>query len=81
MTRHLEKHDDGSYHYPAVIQGADGTIHFIYSYFVKAGKSMKHVATSQKHGSARAIRPRAPPADGSHARHGHRCKKARSDAR
>ncbi len=35
------------YHYPAVIQGADGTLHFIYSYFVKAGKSMKHVATNE----------------------------------
>ncbi|HEY1598040.1 MAG TPA: sialidase family protein [Pirellulales bacterium] len=47
ITRHLEKHEDGSYHYPAVIQGADGTIHFIYSYFVKGGKSMKHVATNE----------------------------------
>jgi predicted neuraminidase len=47
ITRHLEKHDDGSYHYPAVIQGADGTIHFIYSYFVKSGKSMKHVAANE----------------------------------
>jgi predicted neuraminidase len=47
ITRHLEKHEDGSYHYPAVIQGADGTIHFVYSYFVKGGKSMKHVATNE----------------------------------
>ena len=47
ITRHLEKHEDGSYHYPAVIQGADGTIHFIYSYFVKGGKSMKHVAANE----------------------------------
>lgn len=47
ITRHLEKHEDGSYHYPAVIQGADGTLHFIYSYFVKGGKSMKHVATNE----------------------------------
>src|SRR5262249_566855 len=31
-TRHLEKHDSGSFHYPCVIQGADGTIHAIYSY-------------------------------------------------
>ena len=44
---HLEKHDEGSYHYPAMIQGADGTIHAIYSYFVKGGKSMKHVATNE----------------------------------
>src|SRR6185295_68131 len=31
-TRHLEKHDKGAYHYPAIIQGADGTIHAVYSY-------------------------------------------------
>jgi predicted neuraminidase len=49
-TRHLEKHEAGSYHYPCVIQGSDGTIHTIYSYFQpKAGKgreskSMKHAA-------------------------------------
>src|SRR5262249_7380589 len=41
-TRHLERHPTGSYHYPAVIQGRDGTIHAIYSYFVEGGKSMKH---------------------------------------
>jgi len=43
-TRHLEKHDRGSYHYPAVIQSRDGTIHAVYSYFVADGKSMKHAA-------------------------------------
>jgi len=43
-TRHLEDHATGSYHYPAVIQGADGTIHCVYSYFVEGGKSMKHAA-------------------------------------
>ena len=43
-TRHLERHDAGSYHYPAIIQGKDGTIHAVYSYFVKEGKSMKHAA-------------------------------------
>jgi hypothetical protein len=47
IVRHLERHEGGSYHYPAVIQGADGTIHFIYSYFVAGGKSMKHVATNE----------------------------------
>src|SRR5262249_14326895 len=31
-TRHLERHETGSYHYPAVIQGRDGTIHVVYSY-------------------------------------------------
>ncbi len=43
-TRHLEHHESGSYHYPAVIQGRDGTIHVVYSYFVAGGKSMKHAA-------------------------------------
>lgn len=42
--RHLENHESGSYHYPAVIQGRDGTIHAVYSYFVEGGKSMKHAA-------------------------------------
>ncbi|MBX3439544.1 MAG: exo-alpha-sialidase [Planctomycetaceae bacterium] len=46
-TRHLEQHDSGSYHYPAIIQGADGTIHAIYSYFVEGGKSMKHAAFTE----------------------------------
>jgi predicted neuraminidase len=43
-TRHLERADQGAYHYPAVIQGRDGTIHAVYSYFVSGGKSMKHAA-------------------------------------
>ncbi len=34
VTRHLEQHADGRYHYPAVIQGRDGTIHAIYSCFI-----------------------------------------------
>jgi predicted neuraminidase len=46
-TRHLEKHDHGAYHYPAVIQGSDGTIHAVYSYFVDGGKSMKHAAFNE----------------------------------
>jgi predicted neuraminidase len=46
-TRHLERHESGSYHYPAVIQGADGTIHAVYSYFVGDGKSMKHAAFNE----------------------------------
>lgn len=41
-TRHLERHETGSYHYPAIIQAKDGTIHVVYSYFVEGGKSMKH---------------------------------------
>jgi predicted neuraminidase len=47
-TRHLEKQPDGSYHYPAVIQGRDGTIHAVYSYFVSGGKSMKHAAFNEE---------------------------------
>jgi predicted neuraminidase len=43
-TRHLEKQASGQYHYPAVTQAADGTIHCVYSYFVAEGKSMKHAA-------------------------------------
>src|SRR5439155_4914281 len=47
-TRHLEKHPPGtSYHYPAMIQGRDGTIHVVYSYFVSGGKSMKHAAFTE----------------------------------
>ncbi|MCX8108799.1 MAG: exo-alpha-sialidase [Verrucomicrobiae bacterium] len=42
-TRHLERHETGQYHYPAVIQSRDGAIHAVYSYFVQGGKSMKHV--------------------------------------
>jgi len=52
ITRHLEKHDKGSFHYPAIIQSADGTLHAVYSYFVrdgddKEGKSMKHAAFNE----------------------------------
>jgi hypothetical protein len=43
----LENHADGSYHYPAVIQGRDGVIHAVYSYFVSGGKSMKHAAFNE----------------------------------
>ena len=45
--RYLEKHEHGRYHYPAVIQGRDGTIHVVYSYFVRGGKSMKHAAFNE----------------------------------
>jgi predicted neuraminidase len=41
-TRHLERQAGGQFHYPAVIEGTDGLIHVVYSYFVPAGKSMKH---------------------------------------
>jgi predicted neuraminidase len=46
-TRHLERHDTGSYHYPAVIQTTDGRLHVVYSYFVPEGKSMKHAAFNE----------------------------------
>jgi predicted neuraminidase len=47
-TRHLERHEAGSYHYPAVIQGKDGLLHFVYSYFVEGGKSMKHAEANEE---------------------------------
>lgn len=46
-TRHLERHPDGSYHYPAAIVSGTGTLHVVYSYFVKGGKSMKHAAFNE----------------------------------
>lgn len=46
-TRRLEQEPAGSYHYPTVIQGDDGTIHAVYSYFVDGGKSMKHAAFNE----------------------------------
>jgi predicted neuraminidase len=53
-TRHLEKRDTGAYHYPAIVEGKDGTIHAIYSYFVPRPegqrgklKSMKHAAFNE----------------------------------
>jgi predicted neuraminidase len=45
-TRHLEKDAEaadpeqlGQYHYPSIIQAADGTLHATYSYFLPAAKS------------------------------------------
>jgi predicted neuraminidase len=46
-TRHLERHDAGGYHYPAVIQGADGTVHAVYTYAPGTGQSMKHAAFTE----------------------------------
>lgn len=46
-TRHLEKHEQGSYHYPAIIQGSDGRLQAVYSYFAGEGKSMKHAAFNE----------------------------------
>lgn len=46
-TRHLEDQPEGSYHYPAITRGSDGTLHVVYSYFVAGGKSMKHAAFNE----------------------------------
>jgi predicted neuraminidase len=46
-TRHLEDHPSGQYHYPAITQAKDGTLHVVYSYFVEQGKSMKHAALNE----------------------------------
>ena len=46
-TRRLENQPGGQFHYPAIIQSRDGTIHTVYSYFVKDGKSMKHAAFNE----------------------------------
>ena len=46
-TRHLEDQPRGSFHYPAITQGKDGTLHVVYSYFVEEGKSMKHAAFNE----------------------------------
>ena len=46
-THHLERRERGAYHYPAVIQARDATIHVVYSYFVQGGKSMKHAAFNE----------------------------------
>ena len=45
--RHLERHDSGAYHYPAVVQGEDDRIHVVYSYFVNGGQSMKHTVCNE----------------------------------
>jgi predicted neuraminidase len=47
-TRHLERSAGGSFHYPAVIQTRDGQIHTIFSYFPKAGRTMKHAAFNEE---------------------------------
>jgi predicted neuraminidase len=47
FTRHLERKEQGSFHYPAIIEGKGGTIHAVYSYFVGEGKTMKHAAFNE----------------------------------
>jgi len=46
--KYLENEASGSFHYPAIIQGKDGRIHAIYSFFGSEGKSMKHAAFDQQ---------------------------------
>jgi predicted neuraminidase len=46
-TRHLERQDEGAFHYPAVIEDERGVLHVVYSYFVEGGKSMKHASFSE----------------------------------
>lgn len=46
-TRMLEDEPKGSYHYPAIIQGKDGTLHAVYSYDNESGESMKHAAFNE----------------------------------
>jgi predicted neuraminidase len=47
LAKYLEKAPSGSYHYPAIIQDQQGTIHAVYSYFVDGGKSMKYCRFSE----------------------------------
>ena len=56
-TRHLEDQAGGSFHYPAIIQGRDGMLHAVYSYFVAGGKSMKHAAFNEAWVKAAVTKP------------------------
>ena len=46
-TRHLERQAEGQFHYPAIIQTRDATLHAVYSYSVRGGKSMKHATFNE----------------------------------
>jgi predicted neuraminidase len=50
--RHLDgspaKESTDQFHYPSVIQAADGAVHVTYSYFVAAGKSIKHARFNEE---------------------------------
>jgi hypothetical protein len=55
-TRHLEKRasDQGSFHYPSIIEGSDGDFHATYSYFIHKphngevrGKSIRYATFSR----------------------------------
>jgi predicted neuraminidase len=45
--RALEDQPKGSFHYPSIIQGKDGKMHIVYSYFVDEGKTMKYVRLTE----------------------------------
>lgn len=45
--RMLEDKPEGSFDYPAIIQGKDGTMHAVYSYDGDGGESMKHAAFNE----------------------------------
>jgi predicted neuraminidase len=45
--RMLEEKPEGSFDYPAIIQGKDDTIHAVYSYDGDGGETMKHVAFNE----------------------------------
>ncbi|TWT56746.1 BNR/Asp-box repeat protein [Thalassoglobus neptunius] len=56
-TRHVERRrqDEGSFHYPSIIEGEDGLFHVTYSYFIhtdqygeKIGKSIKHAVFNRE---------------------------------
>jgi predicted neuraminidase len=47
-TRHLENQIPGSFHYPCIIQGKDGTMHAVYTYSIPGGESMKHAAFNEE---------------------------------
>lgn len=47
-SRRLEHQPGDKFHYPAIIQARNGTIHAVYSYFVAGGKSMKHAAFNEE---------------------------------
>jgi predicted neuraminidase len=40
--RHVELREGSSFHYPSLIQAADGTLHVTYSHFTPDGKTIKH---------------------------------------
>ncbi len=50
-TRHLERHKAGRFHYPAMIQGRDGSIHAIYSCFIASDATPAKSAAGKSDGA------------------------------